>query len=89
MIQRLSPLAAVVALGLAACTPAQDGIDPSGETFDQVGADEVVTLVGTEPFWNVRIDQDSANYSNPNTPKASTSPLPALPETTGWGFREN
>jgi uncharacterized membrane protein len=86
MIQRLSPLAAVVALGLAACTPAQDGIDPSGETFDQVGADEVVTLVGTEPFWNVRIDQDSANYSNPEHPEGFDFPVTRFAGNNGLGF---
>ena len=39
----------------AACTPAADGIDPQGKTFDAVTPEDAVTLTGTEPFWTLAI----------------------------------
>ena len=86
MIHRPSPLAAVLALGLAACTPAQDGIDPGGETFDQVAADEVVTLVGTEPFWNVAIDKGEALYTTPENQPGTRFAVTRFAGNNGLGF---
>lgn len=58
----------LAALSLAACAPSGDGIDPQGQTFDKVAADEVINLVGTEPFWGIRIADGKASYSNPDQP---------------------
>lgn len=55
-------------LGLAACAPGNDAIDQTGATFDKVAPDEVVTLAGTEPFWNVRIQAEQAVWSTPDNP---------------------
>lgn len=58
--------ALLLAVTLAACTPAQtDGIDPEGQAFDAVGPDETITLVGTEPFWSLTVEGDSATWTTP------------------------
>lgn len=60
---------AALALGLAACTPAKtDGIDPQGKAFDKVAPGEVVTLTGTEPFWNLTITGGEGVWSTPEQP---------------------
>jgi len=71
MQPRLPTLAALL-LAAAACTPAQtDGVDPEGKAFDAVAPQEVVTLVGTEPFWNLTVEGDTGLWSSPeNQPGA-------------------
>jgi uncharacterized membrane protein len=66
----LQPIfACALAAGLlAACSPVRGGIDPSGQTFDAIGPTEVISLIGTEPFWNVRIADGAATYANPEHP---------------------
>lgn len=63
---RLLPLAALT-LGLAACTPAKtDGIDPKGQAFDQVAPQDRVTMLGTEPFWNLEVKGGEGRWSTPD-----------------------
>jgi uncharacterized membrane protein len=68
MQPRHLPLAALVLA--AACTPAKtDGIDPQGKPFDKVAPSETVTMLGTEPFWNITVTGKTARYSNPEHPE--------------------
>lgn len=84
---RRIPAAAVLALALAACAPAQqDGIDPKGQAFDAVGPEEVVTLAGTEPFWNITITGDRARYSNPDHPEGYDFAVTRFAGNGGLGF---
>lgn len=71
MQPRLPTLAALL-IAVAACTPAQtDGVDPEGKAFDKVAPEEVVTLLGTEPFWNLTVEGDTGLWSTPeNQPGA-------------------
>ncbi len=86
MNPRLLPLVALP-LALAACTPAkQDGIDPEGKAFDRVAPDEVVTLLGTEPFWNLRIQGGAGVWTTPDNQPGTTLPLKRFPGNGGLGF---
>jgi len=77
-------LAAFIAL--AACSPASDGIDPEGRTFDAVAPDEVVTFTGTEPFWNLRIEGDAAVWSTPENPDGTPFAVSRFAGNNGLGF---
>lgn len=80
------PLLAALALA-AACAPAkQDGIDPQGKAFDAVTPDETVTLTGTEPFWNLRIDRDAAQWTTPDNPQGTRFSLTRFAGNGGLGF---
>ena len=58
---------------LAACSaPADEGITTEqAAPFDKIAPDEVITLVGTEPFWGITIKQDTATYTTPDDPAGS------------------
>lgn len=80
-------LAALAVLSMGACTPAQqDGIDPKGKVFDAVAADEIVTLTGTEPFWNITITGAKARYSNPDHPEGFDFTVTRFAGNGGLGF---
>jgi uncharacterized membrane protein len=85
MQPRLLPLAA---LGLvAACTPASgDAIDPKGQTFDAVAPEEAVTLVGTEPFWNLAITGDQALWTTPDNQPGTRLAVTRFAGNNGLGF---
>ncbi|MDP5102891.1 MAG: hypothetical protein NWP98_03105 [Erythrobacter sp.] len=77
---------ALAALLPAACTPATDAIDPEGEAFSAVAADEVITLTGTEPFWGFTIENGMANYANPQHPEGWDFPVVRFAGNNGLGF---
>ncbi|WP_324074161.1 MAG: hypothetical protein RSE14_12545 [Erythrobacter sp.] len=80
------PLLAALALA-AACTPAKtDGIDPQGKAFDAVSPDEVVTLMGNEPFWNLRITRDTALWTTPENPDGTPIAVTRFAGNGGLGF---
>jgi uncharacterized membrane protein len=85
MIRRTSALAALL-LGLAACTSGNDAIDPEGKTFDAVAPDDVVTLTGTEPFWNARIASGSATWTTPDNPGGTAFAVSRFAGNNGLGF---
>lgn len=88
MPRRHLPLVALlIAPGLAACAPAKDGnIDPKGKTFDAVAPTEVVTLTGTEPFWNLRIEGSKGVWSAPDNQPGTRLSLSRFAGNNGLGF---
>jgi uncharacterized membrane protein len=89
MTRRLTALAALLAplAMLAACTPATgDAIDPKGQTFDGIAADEVITLTGTEPFWGMTIKDGRASYANPEHPEGRAFDVTRFAGNNGLGF---
>ena len=80
--------AALAALMLAvACAPAKtDGVDPEGKAFDAVAPDEAVTMLGTEPFWNITITGKSARFSNPEHPEGFDFAVTRFAGNGGMGF---
>lgn len=85
---RSMPLAAIpLALGLAACTPAQtDGIDPKGKAFDKVAAEEVVTFVGTEPFWSLEVKGTEGVWTTPDNQSGTRFAVSRMAGNGGLGF---
>lgn len=87
MAFRQIPLSALaLSIGLSACTPATDGIDAKGETFDAVAPDEVVSLTGTEPFWNVRIENGEALWTSPENAQGTRFAVSRFAGNNGLGF---
>jgi uncharacterized membrane protein len=85
MIDRTPAL--LLALGLAACAPAKDaGIDPTGKTFDAVAPTEVVTLTGTEPFWNLRIEGSEGVWTTPDNQPGTRLTVSRFAGNNGLGF---
>ncbi|NCP14201.1 MAG: hypothetical protein GW858_08575 [Sphingomonadales bacterium] len=85
--KRHTALSLLFVAGLtAACNPAADGIDPQGKTFDDVAADEVVTLSGTEPFWNLVIEDAQGVWTTPETPSATPFAVTRFAGNNGLGF---
>lgn len=82
---RLPALALLI--GLAACTPAQtDGIDPEGKAFDAVAPEEAVTLIGTEPFWNLTVKSGEGVWTTPENQPGTRLPLTRFAGNGGLGF---
>ncbi len=85
MIRRLPALAAMMLA--AACTPAQqDGIDPKGETFDAVAPDEAVNLVGTEPFWALKVESGEGVWTTPDNQPGTRFAVTRFAGNNGLGF---
>jgi uncharacterized membrane protein len=71
----------------AACAPAaEDAIDPKGETFSAVAPEEVVTLVGTEPFWSLTITAGEGVWTTPENPDGTRFPAVRFAGNNGLGF---
>lgn len=86
MQPRHLPLAALV-LTAAACTPAKtDGIDPEGKAFDAVAADEAVTMLGTEPFWNLAVEDGNGVWTTPDNQPGTRIAVKRFAGNGGLGF---
>ncbi len=73
----------------AACSSGNDAIDPGGRAFDAVAPEEIVTLAGTEPFWNVRIAYGEAVWMTPENPGGTRFAVNRFAGNNGLGiFRE-
>lgn len=80
-------LSFVALLLLVGCTSSNDAIDPGGKTFDAVAPEEVVTLTGTEPFWNLRIAGAAATWTTPeNQPDGTRFAVTRFAGNNGLGF---
>ena len=83
----LRPLLLAVLLAAAGCTPAkEDGISAQGQAFDGIAPDEVVTLTGTEPSWNITIERGKASYADPDHPEARSFAVSRFAGNNGLGF---
>jgi len=80
-------LPALAVLIAAACTPARtDVIDPEGKAFDAVAPDEIVTLLGTEPFWNLKVEGAQGLWTTPENKPGSALALERFAGNNGMGF---
>ena len=70
----------------AACTPAADGIDPKGKTFDAVAPEEAVTLTGTEPFWTLAIAAGEGVWTTPENQPGTRFAVKRFAGNNGLGF---
>lgn len=70
----------------AACTPAADGIDPQGKTFDAVTPEDAVTLTGTEPFWTLAIAAGEGVWTTPDNQPGTRFAVQRFAGNNGLGF---
>lgn len=85
--QHRAALLLIVAAAMSfACTPSVDGIDSKGETFDDVAAEEVITLTGTEPFWTLAIDAGEGVWTTPDNPSGTRFAAQRFAGNNGLGF---
>lgn len=85
MPRALPVLAALMAF--SACSPAKtDGIDPEGKAFDAVAPQDVVTLVGTEPFWSLTVEGETGNWATPDNQPGTRFALTRFAGNGGMGF---
>lgn len=86
MQPRLMPLAGLV-LAMVACTPAKtDGVDPEGQAFDAVAPEEAVTMLGTEPFWNLEVKSGEGVWMTPDNQDGTRFAVERFAGNGGLGF---
>ena len=86
-MQLRHPLLTALALAAAACTPARtDGIDPEGKPFDKVAPQEAVTMLGTEPFWNLAVTGEEGVWTTPDNQPGTKLALKRFAGNGGLGF---
>lgn len=80
----------ILALTLAACGPGGDSLVPGDKSdkqpFAGIGADEVLQLTGTEPFWGGSVSGGSLTYSTPDNPEGSLTSVERFPGRGGLSF---
>ena len=86
LLQPRLPLLAALVLA-AACSPARtDGIDPEGKPFDAVAPEEAVTMLGTEPFWNLAVTGAEGLWSTPDNQPGTKIAIRRFAGNGGLGF---
>jgi uncharacterized membrane protein len=83
-MSRFWPLA-ILPITLAACAQG-DQISRDTTPFDAIGKDETVTLLGTEPFWNITITGTRATYSSPEDIDGSEFAVARFAGNNGLGY---
>jgi uncharacterized membrane protein len=74
------------ALMLWACTPGSQPKPGEVEVFDGIGKNEEITLVGTEPFWNMGIEGVTLTYTTPDNMAGTTATVTRFSGNGGLGF---
>ncbi|MEL7198433.1 MAG: hypothetical protein AAGL10_08975 [Pseudomonadota bacterium] len=82
-MRRVIPATAV--LCLSACAQSDD-ISRDAEPFGGIAESEVITAMGTEPFWSVKITGDKATFSNPENSQGEPFAVSRFAGNNGLGF---
>lgn len=77
---------AFLAFMTAGCAGSGDDRADTPQRFDAISADEKLTLVGTEPFWNMAIEGDELVYSTPENADGVTIPVSRFSGNNGLGL---
>lgn len=86
-MDRRFPALAALMLATVACTPAsEDGINSEGKTFDSVAPQEAINLIGTEPFWNLKVEGDEGLWSTPDNQTGTTFAVKRFAGNNGLGL---
>lgn len=84
---RRAALLLILPAALAACAPgAGDGIDPEGKTFDAIAPGDVVTLTGTEPFWNLVVEGEEGVWTTPDNQPGTRFAVTRFAGNNGLGL---
>ena len=79
----------VMALAASACqqnTGAAGSPGTAPEGFNAIGADEAITALGNEPFWNATITGSSLVYKTPENIEGSSLSVDRFTGQGGLGF---
>lgn len=76
-------VAAILLLG--ACSSG-DGISQDAQAFDGIPEQDILTLSGTEPFWNIEINGDTATYSTPDNNEGTAIAVTRFAGNNGLGY---
>ncbi len=71
-------------LALVACS--QEERPGEVETYDGISDDEVITLVGTEPFWGMEIKQGLLLYTTPDNMDGESATVSRFAGNNGLGL---
>lgn len=74
----------VTSLMLVACN--QEDRPGEVETFDAISDDEVITLLGTEPFWSMEIKQGVMLYTTPENLEGEAATVARFAGNNGLGM---
>ena len=82
-----------ILLRMALCTPTllllsceQSERPGEVETFDGIADDDVINLVGTEPFWSMEIKQGLLLYTTPDNPDGKVATVTRFAGNNGLGI---
>ena len=85
-----APFAATLAvLATAGCsepTPGAIDVEPGAAAFSEISDDEMVTLLGTEPFWSMVIEGDQLTYSTPENMDGEVIAVERFSGNNGMGY---
>ena len=86
----LTSIAATLVIPMtAACSEPPPGaidVEPGAPSFSDITEDEVITLLGTEPFWNMVIEGDQLTYSTPDNIDGEVIAVDRFSGNNGLGF---
>ena len=71
---------------LAACSPGTGETPGDVPAFDGIADDEVITALGTEPFWSAEITANEMVYSTPENIEGRRVALTRFAGNGGLGF---
>lgn len=76
--------AAILAAALAACQSGEE--EEVVGAFDAIAEEEVLILLGNEPFWNIRVEGDQLNYTTPENPDGTSARINRFAGNGGLGI---
>lgn len=80
------PLLAALLMISPACSPQSSEKPGEVPVFDAIGADEVINVLGTEPFWSARIEGARLIYSTPENMEGTQVPIERFAGNGGLGI---
>lgn len=83
-IRQVAALVALTCL-LSSCADDMAG-DQEVAAYNGIAADETITLVGNEPFWNMVIDGHTLTYTTPENMAGSVASVTRFAGNNGLGF---
>ncbi|MBH5321887.1 COG3650 family protein [Aurantiacibacter sediminis] len=87
---KLSLAVLPIALTLAACSGGDNANVPGNaentEPYSEIAEDQVINLIGTEPFWGAIIDGDDMNFSTLENPEGETIAVTRFAGRGGLSF---
>ncbi len=89
-LRRNSPIALLLLTALSACSDTPGDISRDSEPFDGIAASESISVLGTEPFWDVEITPADtghvARYSTANAIGTAEFSVSRFAGNNGLGF---